>query len=82
MDKITNLREVIDEIDDELMRLLSKRYEVSIEIGKLKSNSNKEILDTQREDYILDKTLKYSHSSQIKEVYKTIMSESKNIQKR
>lgn len=82
MDKITNLREVIDEIDNELMRLLSKRYEVSIEIGKLKSNSNKEILDRQREDYILGKTLKYSHSSQIKEVYKTIMSESKNIQKR
>jgi len=82
MDKIEDLRQQIDSIDNDLMLLLNKRYEISDQIGTLKSNSKKEILDQKREDYVLNKTQNYSHSPQLELVYKTIMSESKNIQKR
>ena len=82
MDKITDLRTIIDDIDNELMALLNKRYEISDKIGAIKSNSKKVILDKKREDYVLNKTKKHSHSPQLELVYRTIMNESKNIQRR
>ncbi len=82
MDKIEDLRKQIDIIDNELMKLLSKRYELSDQIGNLKSNSKRDILDQKREDVVLNKTKKHSHSPQLEVVYRTIMSESKNIQRR
>ena len=82
MDKIKDLRQRIDTIDNDLMLLLNKRYEISDQIGTLKSNSKKEILDQKREDYVLNKTKNRSHSPQLESVYRTIMSESKNIQRR
>ncbi len=82
MDKIEDLRQQIDIIDDELMKLLSKRYTVSEKIGTIKSISKIEVLDKKRENYVLSKAKKYNYSQQLELVYKTIMSESKNIQKR
>lgn len=82
MDKIVKLRNRIDEIDNEIMKLLSERYEISDEIGAIKSNSKVQILDQKRESYVLNKTKKHSHSPQLELVYRTIMSESKNIQRR
>jgi chorismate mutase len=82
MDKIKDLRNQIDMLDDELMKLLSKRYDISEQIGEIKSNSKKEVLDLKREDYVLNKAKKHNHSQQLELVYKTIMSESKNIQRR
>lgn len=82
MDKIVELRNRINEIDDELMSLLSKRFEVSIQIGKAKYNSKKEVLDSKREQFVLNKTQNHSHSPQLDLVYRTIMNESKNIQRR
>jgi monofunctional chorismate mutase len=82
MGKIEDLREKIDAIDKEIMSLLNKRYDVSIAVGEEKKAVEKQVLDSNREDIIFDKCSNFSHSPQIKEVYKTIMSESKKIQKR
>ncbi len=82
MDEINDLRVKIDEIDNKLMTLLNQRYEISNKIGTIKSKSKKEILDKNREAYVLNKTKKHSHSPQLELVYRTIMSESKNIQRR
>ena len=81
MDKLEKLRVKINEIDDEIMSLLDKRFNLSIEVGKVKSISNTSVLDTKREDYILDKTSKYSHSPEIDIVYKKIMEKSKSLQR-
>jgi chorismate mutase len=67
MDKIENLRQQIN---------------ISERIGKIKSNSKKDVLDLKREDYVLNKAKEYNHSRQLELVYKTIMNESKNIQRR
>ncbi len=82
MDKIIAFRSKIDEIDKEIMYLLNERYKISEQIGDIKSNSKVQVLDQKREDYVLNKTKEYSHSPQLELVYRTIMSESKNIQRR
>ena len=82
MDKIIHLRNRIDEIDTEIMHLLNERYEISDQIGAIKSSSKVDVLDTKREEYVLNKTKKHSHSPQLELVYRTIMHESKNIQRR
>jgi len=82
MDEINKFREIIDIIDVKIMALLDERFNLSLQIGELKSTRNSIILDKDRESYILDKTSKYSHSPQITSVYKTVMNESRKIQNR
>lgn len=80
MDKITELRQDIDLIDDQIMELLDKRFFVTKAIGEEKRTISKSILDNKREDSIFDKTTKYSHYPEIKSIYKYIMSVSKSQQ--
>lgn len=82
MDKINKLRKQIDKIDDEIMSLLDKRFNISNQIGQLKKESNTTVLDSNREQVIFDKTSKYSHSPELIEIYKTIMNESKKLQRK
>ena len=82
MDVINKKRETIDLLDKVIMESLEKRFDLSIEIGIAKASQNKEILDTNREEIILKKISKLSHSPQIEQVYKTIMKESKQLQRK
>lgn len=82
MDQIKNLRAEIDEIDNTIMNLLEKRYSLSLKIGDLKELFKIDVLDYNREKIILDKASKYSHSPQIENVYKTIMKESRSLQRK
>lgn len=82
MDQINNLRNKIDELDNEIMSLLDERFALSIKIGKLKELAKTDVLDIKRENSILDKTSNYSHSPEIDVVYKTIMEKSKSLQRK
>lgn len=82
MDEIIELRNKIDIIDDQIMALLEERYVLSRNIGLMKAKSNHRVLDTNRENEILNKASKYSHFPQITEVYNSIFTQSKNLQKR
>ena len=82
MDKIDDLRRLIDIIDDEIMTILDERFTISKKIGNLKALAKTDVLDTKRESSILNKTSKYSHSPEIGIVYKTIMEESKSLQRK
>lgn len=82
MDQIKILRTRIDSLDDEIMELLQQRFNIVLAIGSAKSEQKKAILDSSREDFILDKASKYSHSPQIKTVYSSIMSEAKILQRK
>ena len=82
MDKLLKSRNRIDQIDTQIMELLDERYSLSIEIGNIKKESNAPVLDSNREQIILDKTSQLSHSLAIKNVYKSIMKESKNLQRK
>ena len=82
MDKIKKLRNEIDVLDNKIMELLETRFLIAKQIGEAKKENNIQVLDTNREDNILLKTTKFSHSPQISNIYKTIMNESKNIQRK
>lgn len=82
MDKIDNLRQQIDILDESIMKLLNTRFDVTTEIGKIKSINNINITNQNREDFILHKSSKYSHFPSIIEVYNTIFIESKKLQKK
>ena len=82
MDKIDDMRHLIDILDDEIMSILDERFALSKKIGKLKTLAKTDVLDTKREKTVLDKTSKYSHSPEIGIVYKTIMEESKSLQRK
>lgn len=82
MDKLLKSRNRIDEIDNQIMALLDERYDLSIKIGDIKKLQKTSVLDTNREDTILDKTSKLRHSLAIKNVYISIMSESKKLQRK
>lgn len=82
MDQIKKLRNEIDVLDNKIMELLETRFLISKQIGEAKKKSNTQVLDSNREETILLKTTKFSHSPQISSIYKTIMNESKNIQRK
>ena len=82
MDKLINARNQIDIIDNQIMELLDKRYELSIEIGNIKKESKSQVLDSNREQLILNKTSKLRHSLAISKVYQSIMLESKTLQRK
>ena len=82
MDSIEALRKEIDALDNEIMQKLDKRYDLSIQIGQLKQQEQRVVYDANREAMILNKTSNLSHSPQITEVYKTIMEESKKLQRK
>lgn len=52
---IENLRSEIDQIDDEIVRLLHHRLVLASQIGKIKSQIQQEIKDPQREEAIIQR---------------------------
>ncbi|MDF9867056.1 chorismate mutase [Bacilli bacterium PM5-3] len=85
MKNLNDYRQEIDEIDDEIIALLTQRFEKSLEIGSYKKEKSLKIIDNKREEEIKDKILKCKNSELIKEkilgVYFEIFSASKELQK-
>ena len=78
---INELRKQIDELDNNLMDLLSKRMRVSREIGQYKKEHNMTVLQTSRYNEILDKrgapgSLCCMDAKFIKEIFEAIHEES------
>lgn len=62
-ESLTELRQLVDEIDTELLSILAKRMRISKEIGQYKKEHNMPVLQTNRYDEILAK-----RSNQAKEI--------------
>lgn len=84
---LQNLREQIDSIDDEIVELLNKRSELSVEVGKNKANdANARYFAPERERDLLQRLLqKHPHSPLTKDaltaIYREIISASISLQK-
>jgi monofunctional chorismate mutase len=76
MNEIQNLREKINEIDSEIAQLLKNRLDSVKKIGDIKKTKNLPIIDKNREDTILSKL----DSDYEREIFKKILSESRNLQ--
>lgn len=75
-----DLREKIDNIDQELMELLNERFKITKQIGLYKQINNLNVFDKTREEEILNKTSKYLYDEDIKQIYKTIFNQNKKYQ--
>lgn len=80
MDDLKKLRNTIDEIDQKIMLLLSKRFDVSIQVGEYKKQNNTPVLNSNRETEIINKIENFNHNKEILNVYKTLLKESKSLQ--
>ena len=54
-EKIIELRQIIDSLDDQMLDLLVQRFAVSIEIGEIKASSGINIGDPNREQEIINR---------------------------
>lgn len=82
MDDLKVVRNRINAIDDTIMALLEERFDLAEQIGVYKMTNKLPIYNADREQDILDKTSSFSHFPHIKEVYGTIMKESKKLQRK
>ena len=81
--KIKELRNEIDSIDDRIIELLEERSLVSEYIGKIKQNFEKEVLDTEREKEIIDRLAqktKILNRETLRLIYDNIFKVSRKIQ--
>jgi len=79
--KINQLRKKIDCVDKIIIQSLKTRMELVLKMGKIKKKNNLPILNKSREKQVLDKTTKLKYCSEIKNIFKAIIKESRNLQK-
>lgn len=83
-DRLKEKRFRIDEINNELIELLDERFNISKEIGNVKKEIGKEVLDTKREEFIIEKLKskleKSQYTDEILNIFLTILDESKKVQ--
>lgn len=84
MDEIAGHRKEIDDIDSEILRLLNRRAEIVIEIGKVKKNENVEFHSPERERAILGRLEKNNPgpfpNEALRAVYREILSASLSLE--
>lgn len=94
--RLKKLREELDLLDEEMVRLLLKRFEITQEVGQTKLDFDMPILDQNREKILLDKIdnqimrLVEPNSAQktidlqnaIRHIYETVLIHSKELQKK
>ena len=83
MEKLLQLRENIDNIDNQILNLLKKRFEIVKKVKNVKKDNNLPILDSKREEKIFKDI--YNNFTEyyvyFKPIYEIIMKESKIYQK-
>ena len=84
---LDKLRKQIEEIDTIIIENLAKRKEISLQIGKLKSEIGKEIYDPEREKqlmiYYAQLSQKYKINPEyVQNIFKVIISHSRMVQKK
>lgn len=83
MEDLKEIRQNINKIDEEIIGLLEKRFDLSKKVRAYKISHNKKIYDPVREKEILKKIKEDNpkYGKYFVEIYKEIMDQSKNLQK-
>ncbi|MBK5252421.1 MAG: chorismate mutase [Peptostreptococcaceae bacterium] len=84
MDELKDLRDKIDELDEELIKILNKRFHLSLAVGEVKNRTGSPVLALGREVEIRNRLKKESipeFEEYIRGVYEKIFEESKRLQK-
>jgi len=85
MDRLTALRNKIDEIDEDICKALEKRFAVVKEIGDYKAEYGIGVRDEVRESAVYEHIARLFNDEKQKnavmEIYRSIISQSSNLQK-
>jgi len=81
---VVRLRQKINEIDEQIVRLLNDRAEAAQHIGKAKAKTGAEVYDPNRERYVLERIDQLNKGplskGAIEEVYACIMTACRELQ--
>ena len=86
MDKrILELRQLIDELDEDIIFLLKKRMEISKEVGRLKEELDIPVEDKNRENEIIERLTQQAGKNlsekQLIRIFTAVFNSSKQIQR-
>ena len=86
MDKrILELRQLIDQLDEEIIQLLKKRMGISMEVGKLKEKLDIPVEDKTREEEIIERLTQQAGQNlseeQLIRIFTAVFKSSKQVQK-
>ncbi|MEG0274372.1 chorismate mutase [Amedibacillus sp. YH-ame10] len=85
MSLLEDARKQINEVDEQMAELFEKRMQAVEDVIHYKQENNLAVLDTSREQEILDKNIHYIHKEEYKELYKdfmkNVMAQSRRYQK-
>ena len=77
MTELDTLRDKIDGIDTEIVRLLEERMQLSLEIGEYKASRAMPVLDAEREAAVILSRIQLlqnkDYAEAVREIYKLIM---------
>jgi monofunctional chorismate mutase len=78
-------REQINHIDEEIISLLEKRFNIVMEIGEYKKENNLPVLDEEREKKVVKTCIGYlknkNYSKAVEDIYTQIMGSSKELER-
>src|SRR6056297_2991580 len=82
---LTDLRERINSLDSQIVRLLNKRAEISIKVGQIKSRQQDSLFKPFREKDILETLVQVNPgplpSKHLQNIYREILSSSRSLQR-
>jgi chorismate mutase len=83
--QVADLRQRIDQIDDQLMKLLNSRSACAVEIGRLKRRIGMAVYQPEREKWILDRVERNNpgplDSGALRRVFERVIDESRRLER-
>ena len=83
--QVNDLRRRIDQIDDQLMKLLNSRSACAVEIGRIKRHIGMAVYQPERETWILDRAEKNNpgplDSGAVRRVFERVIDESRRLER-
>jgi chorismate mutase len=83
--QVNDLRRRIDQIDDQLMRLLNSRSACAVEIGRIKRQIGMPVYQPEREKWILDRAERNNpgplDSGAVRRVFERVIDESRRLER-
>ena len=83
--QVAELRRRIDQIDDQLMKLLNSRSACAVEVGRIKRSLGLAVYQPEREKWILDRVEKNNpgplDSNALRRVFERVIDESRRLER-
>ena len=84
MADLSKLRDQIDQAEQDLVKALVKRYDLVMEVGRLKREKGQAVFDPKREEQVLDKVTNLAqrpeYEAALRAVYQEIMDQAKRLE--